>query len=163
MKAAPQPPPASWATDPQSATRIWLIQLKKGGQLRLPQDPAGVLRTLYVFGPSGIEASAESSSSEALTVPTRRGQTLNATTATVLSSPSGDTELLMLQSRPIEEPVVQNGPFVMKSQAEIRQAISDYQQTQFGGWTWDRDDMVHGPKIERFALHPDGVRKTPKD
>ena len=50
MAKAPSPPPASWAADAQSSTRIWLIQLKKGGEIVLPADPDGVLRTLYVFG-----------------------------------------------------------------------------------------------------------------
>ena len=38
-----------------------------------------------------------------------------------------------LQGRPISEPVVQNGPFVMNTEEEIRKAYSDYRKTQFGG------------------------------
>lgn len=38
------------------------------------------------------------------------------------------SRLLLLAARPIGEPVVQYGPFVMNSVAEIEQAISDYQQ-----------------------------------
>lgn len=40
-------------------------------------------------------------------------------------------ELLVLSGRPIEEPLVQYGPFVMNSIEEIEQAISDFQDIGF--------------------------------
>ena len=41
--------------------------------------------------------------------------------------------LLLLAAAPIGEPIVQYGPFVMNSMAEIEQAISDYQQGKLTG------------------------------
>lgn len=41
---------------------------------------------------------------------------------------SGPARAIVLAARPIGEPVVQYGPFVMNTVAEIEQAISDYQQ-----------------------------------
>lgn len=68
----------------------------------------------------------------------------------------------MLQGRPIGEPVAQYGPFVMNTQAEIRQAFADYQRTGFGGWSWDDAAPVHGPNAARFARHPDGRVERPE-
>lgn len=52
-----------------------------------------------------------------------------------LSVPAGTAEparLLLLAGRPIGEPVVQYGPFVMNSPNEIRKAIYDYQAGKMG-------------------------------
>jgi len=44
----------------------------------------------------------------------------------------GDAMLLVLTGEPIDEPVVGHGPFVMTSEAEIRQAITDFNSGRFG-------------------------------
>jgi redox-sensitive bicupin YhaK (pirin superfamily) len=71
---------------------------------------------------------------------------------------NGDTpsELLMLQGRPLNEPVAQYGPFVMNTRAEIEQAFEDYRRTEFGGWPWQGPDPVHAREKGRFALQADG-------
>merc|ERR1712166_755314 len=72
------------------------------------------------------------------------------------------TEFLVLQGKPIKEPVVQHGPFVMNTDQEIHQTFSDYQQTKFGGWPWPRDDMIFPQEKGRFAL-VDGIEISPTD
>jgi redox-sensitive bicupin YhaK (pirin superfamily) len=70
-------------------------------------------------------------------------------------------QILMLQGRPIGEPVVKHGPFVMNSRREIERAYADYRRTQFGGWPWDASDPVHGREPARFARHADGRMDRP--
>ena len=43
-----------------------------------------------------------------------------------------DAVALLLSGKPIDEPIVGQGPFVMNSQQEIRQAIADYQSGKMG-------------------------------
>ena len=43
-----------------------------------------------------------------------------------MAAADGPARLLLLAGRPLGEPVVQYGPFVMNSREEIEQAIADY-------------------------------------
>ena len=76
--------------------------------------------------------------------------------AATLEAGDEECEMLVLQGRPIGEPVAQHGPFVMNTSAEIQRAISDYRRTRFGGWPWPSDDPVHAREEGRFARHADG-------
>ena len=64
--------------------------------------------------------------------------------------------MLLLQGKPINEPVAKYGPFVMNTQREIMDTIADYQRTEFGGWPWPRPDQVHDSEKGRFAQYADG-------
>ena len=71
-----------------------------------------------------------------------------------------DCYLLMLQGKPINEPVVKYGPFVMNTQDEIQQTFKDYQRTEFGGWPWPRPDQIHARDKGRFAKYADGKEEV---
>ena len=60
----------------------------------------------------------------------KRGELAVLSPGEVLSldaDPQVSARLLLLAARPLNEPVVRHGPFVMNSEAEIHQAIEDFQ------------------------------------
>ncbi len=146
---APAPPPSSWASRPEGDVAIWSIRLQPGAKWTLPATRASSRRALYFFrGPSlKIDGHA---------LKTKERAVLRADTSPVLEAGDGECEALLLQGRPIGEPVVQYGPFVMNTREEIQRAFSDYQRTRFGGWPWQSDDPVHAREEGRFAKHADG-------
>ena len=120
----------------------------------LPPAESGVERTLYAFDGSSVEV-------DGTPISAGTGARLESGRSVELVAGPDGVEILVLQGRPIDEPVAQYGPFVMNTEAEIRQAIEDYQSTGFGGWPWGTGDEVHGPDSQRFARHPDGREETP--
>lgn len=50
----------------------------------------------------------------------------------VMLHADGDAMILVLTGEPIDEPVVGYGPFVMNSEAEIREVIEDFNAGRFG-------------------------------
>ena len=75
-------------------------------------------------------------------------------TPKLLNGPT-TSDFLMLQSKPIGEPVAQHGPFVMNTEQALKQDYADYQRTQFGGWPFPDRAPVHGGQPERLARHAD--------
>jgi quercetin 2,3-dioxygenase len=146
---APSPPPDSWAARSDAGVAIWTIQMQAGSSFELPPAADGrVVRTLYFFVGRELVVDGEPVKvGRALVLRSDRPVRLEAT---------ADVDALLLQGRPIEEPVAHYGPFVMNTQSEIREAIADYQRTQFGGWPWASDAPVHPRADGRFARHADG-------
>jgi redox-sensitive bicupin YhaK (pirin superfamily) len=145
----PHPPPKSWAARPDSHVAIWTIKMAPGARWTLPAAAAGVNRTLYFFRGSSLHVGPRA-------LPPYHGATVRADAAVELHNGPDESELLLLQGRPIGEPVAAYGPFVMNTRLEIEQAFADYQQTQFGGWPWPTPSPVHAREEGRFAKHADG-------
>jgi redox-sensitive bicupin YhaK (pirin superfamily) len=153
--AAVSPPPDSWAAQPDADVGIWTIDMSAGAALTLPPAAgAATRRTLYFFkGDTLSVANRLITHHAAIEV---RGDA-----AIELVNGDAGTELLLLQGRPIGEPVVQHGPFVMNTPEEIRQAVQDYQRTRFGGWPWPQIDPVSAREAGRFARRADGMVERP--
>ena len=149
------PPPESWAANDQADVAIWTIRMQPGATWTLPAaQGAGTRRTLYFFAGSSARVAGEEVKAPAA-IEVRAGDAIE------LVAGHATAEFLMLQGRPIGEPVAQYGPFVMNTQAEIMQAMQDYRRTQFGGWQWQDAAPVHGREPKRFARYPDGRTETP--
>jgi quercetin 2,3-dioxygenase len=144
------PPPDSWASEADSDLAIYTIKLSPGAQWSLPgATHAATRRQLYFFKGGKLTVAGES-------VPVASVMELRATDDCVLVNGDTESELLVLQGRPIGEPVAQYGPFVMNTQTEIHQAFADYRRTEFGGWPWGTNDPVHPRDKGRFARHANG-------
>ncbi|MFM7685522.1 MAG: pirin family protein [Actinomycetota bacterium] len=151
----PPPPPSSWAARAEADVAIWHVVLQSGAQITLPPAAGdGTVRVLYVFE-GGVAV-------DGVAVDKDTGVVVDSSLPAPLAAGPGGAEVLMLQARPIGEPVAQYGPFVMNTREEIEQAFADYRATGFGGWPWPRPDPVHGGEAARFARHADGRLERPQ-
>ena len=146
---APMPAPDSWAAERKNEVGIWLIKMEPDAKWDIPMASMEVNRSLYFYRGSEINIAG-------INVMPNHSVELMADQPVIIENGSKAAFLLLLQGQPISEPVMQHGPFVMNTPAEIQQAFNDYRKTQFGGWPWPRYDNVHSPEKGRFARYADG-------
>ena len=147
---APSPPPKSWAADPQNELAIWIIDMQPKANILLPSATTGINRTLYFFKGDTLEVAKTK-------LPPYHAAQLAPEQELLIENGPKASRLLFLQGKPINEPVVQHGPFVMNTSQEIERAVQDFKTTRFGGWPWPSSDPAHGSsKTGRFAKHSDG-------
>ncbi len=150
---APKPTPDSWAANSENGVTVLTIKMEANAIWKLPAATnKEVNRTLYFYDGKNIKVDGEEVSKDHLIQ-------LNPEADIVLKNGNTKGYLLLLQGKPINEPVAQYGPFVMNTQAEIQEAFADYQRTQFGGWPWPNQEQVHERSKGRFALHADGTEE----
>ncbi|MFM1915365.1 MAG: hypothetical protein RLZZ531_1034 [Bacteroidota bacterium] len=148
-------PPNSWAAEENNHVAIYNIHMEPNAQWILPATAAGVNRTLFYYEGNRLSIDGQ-------VIPHYHAVEVDPTMSLTLKNNTETSKVLVLQGRPINEPVVQHGPFVMNTKEEIYQAFEDYQKTQFGGWPWSRYDQVHDASEGRFAKHADGRVEKPK-
>ncbi len=156
------PPPNSWASDPENDVAVLHICLKPGGKLVLPKanKQGRINRSLYLV--EGYDYGVHVGNEQIQDKVVLEMDSSNDVQLHLPESALGPCEFLLLQGKPIDEPVAQHGPFVMNTWAEISQAFDDYGRTKFGGWPWPSDEMVFPQEKGRFALL-NGVESYPVD
>ncbi len=152
-KKAPQPPPNSWASNPTNEVAIFNIRIQAGAQFTMPKASAGVNRSLYFYTGETILVNGDA-------IPAYHSFGVKSDVALTIKNGNKEGRILVLQGKPIGEPVMQYGPFVMNTKEEIHKAFDDYHKTQFGGWPWPKTAQVHDRNAGRFALHADGKKEV---
>jgi redox-sensitive bicupin YhaK (pirin superfamily) len=157
------PPPNSWAADPNNDVAILHIIIKPGGSVVIPRSNQDeVNRTLYLIeghDSNNVKVDGKIINEKVcLTMDATKDVSIE---VLLMKQQQQEAQFLLLQGKPIDEPVAQHGPFVMNTQTEIRDAFMDYQRTRFGGWPWPKDDMVFPREKGRFALI-DGKETRPR-
>ena len=147
---APEPAPDSWAHKSENNVAVWNIHMEPNTSFEMPAVPGSLNRSLYFY-------EGETATIDQQEINADQGVDLNASGGNTIVNGSKPSGFLMLQGRPISEPVAKYGPFVMNTPQEIQQAMEDYQLTRFGGWPWPQPDHVHDREKGRFAQYPDGT------
>lgn len=149
----PAPPPDSWAAKAEADVAIWHLHMEPDARWTLPAAPGSrTQRVLYAF--EGSTVTIAGSRLDAGT-----GAHVDASVELEIVAGEGGIDMMLLQGRPLDEPVARYGPFVMTTDDEIQDAYRDYQATQFGGWPWPSPAPNHGADAGRFAIHADGRRE----
>ena len=99
------------------------LEMKEGGTFT-DQLPEGSQVLFYVVNGS-VTVNGKTAKEHQLVELSTEGTEL---TVTAL----GDSQIVYCYGMPFDEPIVAHGPFVMNTQAEIRQAIYDYQTGKMG-------------------------------
>jgi redox-sensitive bicupin YhaK (pirin superfamily) len=151
--SAVTPPPDSWATPKENDVLIVNIKMEPNSSITLPVAKDHINRSLFFYEGQSLNINNA-------TFENYSGVFLNSKVETTLKSNKTAVSILILQGKPINEQVIQYGPFVMNTKEEINQAFDDYHQTKFGGWPWPRYDQVHERSKGRFAFHADGTKEV---
>ncbi|WP_280392284.1 pirin family protein [Nocardia brasiliensis] len=105
--------------------------ISPGGQLETPW-PQHFTAMAYILSGTGTVGAERRPVREGQLAVFGQGDTITVSADAAQHNRSGELEVLLLGGQPIREPVVQYGPFVMNTRAEIIQAMDDYQAGRMG-------------------------------
>jgi len=107
-----------------TAIDVWDVRLRAGHKMEFSVTAGRTLALVVLHG--AVLVNGEKLAREAQMAQLDRG----GRDVSVLAH--SDAKFLVLSGEPIDEPVVGHWPFVMNSEAEIRQAIEDFNNGRFG-------------------------------
>ena len=103
---------------------VWDLRLNARGSVRLPVAAGRTLALVVLRGTVEING-AEIAREGQLVVLDREG-------ADVMVEANNEASLLLLSGEPLDEPIRGYGPFVMNTEAQITEAIEDFNSGNFG-------------------------------
>lgn len=106
-----------------SPVNMFDIKLKKGGSFTTNVDATHNTALLMVNG--SAEVNGEKAGEHSFVLFKNDGEEITITA-------SEDAVILLLSGEPINEPIASYGPFVMNTQAEIYEAIEEFQNGKYG-------------------------------
>ena len=106
-------------------TPVSLLDVKLTAGARLPVALPGHHNAMAIVTSGRLESAGKSAGAGELMLFANDGALLDLTA-------TEDTHVLLLAGEPIDEPIVQHGPFVMNSMEEIYEAMMDFNAGKFG-------------------------------
>ncbi len=164
-------PKNSWAGDEANDVGVFYVEMyaeKSREEVRVPKARIESEANRYLYFVEGEEmmingrekiqkrTGCELDASQSFTVKctklSQSQESIRDSDRSRSSSSSGKNKraFLILQGRPIGEPIRSSGPMVMNTNEELRKAFQDFDRTQFGGWPWKSNDVVFPRAKERF-------------
>lgn len=141
--------PDSWAAKAENAVGVYTVTMEANAVWALPKTSAQANRSIFFY--KGKQADFEGQTANVNhIIAAQAGEDIT------IRNGAAESRFLILEGKPINEPVVQYGPFVMNTEEEIKETMRAYGKTEFGGWPWAEREVVHSKTKGRFALHSDG-------
>ncbi len=103
---------------------VWDLRLKRDKPVTLPLVEGRTSALVVLRGTVQVNGSQVVREAQTVLFDRAGGE--------VMLEANDDALVLVLSGEPIDEPIIGYGPFVMNNEAEIRQAIDDFQAGRFG-------------------------------